>query len=130
MVRNIVAVVAGYVAMGLLVVGTDQVFAVVIPGFKYMPMPPTYYFIVSLITDSLYGALGGYLCSRIAQPPYRSAAIGLIIFGELMGVATTIVFWKIVPHWFSFALLILYPPAVWIGSRLRSHSAQVKAAAP
>jgi hypothetical protein len=129
MVRNIVAVVAGYVAMGLLVVATDQVFAAVIPGFKSMPMPPAYYFVISLITDSVYAAVGGYLCSRIAQPPHRNATLGLIIFGELMGVATTIVFWKFIPHWFSFALLILYPPAVWIGSRLRGHPTQANAAA-
>ena len=129
MSRSIVAVVGAYVAIGLLVVLTDQLAALMIPGFKSMSMPPLYYFVLSVITDTLYTVLGGYLCSLIARERSRTATIGLIIFGEILGVVSTVLFWQNVPHWFSFALLIVYPPAVWLGYRLRSRATQSVAAA-
>jgi hypothetical protein len=118
MLRTIGAVLAGYVAIGVLIFGTDQLFAALIPGFSSMAMPPDYYFAASVATDTAYSIGGGYLCARIAQAGIRSATIGLMVFGELMGLASTVYLWKTVPHWYSFALLLLYPPAVWIGSRL------------
>jgi hypothetical protein len=42
--------------------------------------------------------------------------------------AATVFFWTTVLHWFGFCLLILYPPAVWLGSRLRTRSVQVNTA--
>ena len=45
---------AGYVAIGVLVVLTDLVFAAVIPGFPAMAQPPLYYFVIVAFTDTLY----------------------------------------------------------------------------
>ena len=128
MLRSIVAVVGSYVAIGLLVVLTDQLAAALIPGFKSTATLPIYYFVLSVVTDTVYSVLGGYLCSLIARERSQNATLGLIIFGEILGVASTVLFWRSVPHWFSFALLIVYPPAVWVGSRLRSRSTQPVAA--
>jgi hypothetical protein len=124
--RIIAAVLAGYVAIGVLVVITDQFFAAFIPGFKAMPLPPLYYFVVSLGTDTLYSVFGGYLCSLIARARSQTAGLGLIVFGEVIGLASQIVLWKTVPHWFAIALLLLYPPAVWLGSRLRQQVSSEK----
>ena len=121
MSRSIVAVIASYAAIGVLVVLTDQVAAALIPGVKSMS-PPLYYFVLSLITDTVYSGFGGYLCALIARERAQKATLGLIIFGEILGVASTVLFWQSIPHWFSFALLIVYPPAVWLGSRLRSRT--------
>jgi hypothetical protein len=120
--RIIAAVALGYIAIGALVVATDQLFAAVIPGFKSMAMPPLYYFVISLGTDFLYSIVGGYLCSVIARARDKTATLALIVFGELIGVVSQIALWKTVPHWFGFGLLILYPPAIWIGYLLRSRS--------
>jgi hypothetical protein len=57
--RVIGSAIAGYVAIGILVVCTDQIFALLVPGFKSLPMPPTYYFAVSLLTDTIYSIIGG-----------------------------------------------------------------------
>jgi hypothetical protein len=116
--RVIGAAIAGYVAIGILVVCTDQVYALLVPGFKSLPMPPTYYFALSLLTDFIYSILGGYLCAWIAGALARKATLGLIVGGEILGVVSVIVFWNSVPHWFGFGLLILYPPAVWLGSKV------------
>jgi hypothetical protein len=120
MLRTIIAVLVGYMFIGALIFGTDQLFAASIPGFSSMPMPPDYYFGWSVVTDTIYSVVGGLVCAWIARSAARKATIGLMIFGELAGLASTVYLWKMVPHWYSFALLILYPPAVWWGSVLFS----------
>lgn len=83
--RVIGAAIAGYVAIGILVVCTDQVYALLVPGFKSLPMPPTYYFALSLLTDFIYSILGGYLCAWIAGALARKATLGLIVGGRNLG---------------------------------------------
>jgi hypothetical protein len=124
MVRIAAAVLAGYVAVGVLVVLTDQIFAAAIPGFRAMTTPPLYYFVIVTFTDALYSVAGGYLCAAIARGSLRAATLGLMIFGEIIGIVSTVLGWQIQPHWFALALLVLFPIAVWFGSRLRSGSAE------
>ena len=56
MVRIAAAVLAGFVAIGILVVLTDQIFAAAVPGFQAMtPAPPCRRFcVIVLWTDRLY----------------------------------------------------------------------------
>jgi hypothetical protein len=123
MVRIIGAALAGYIAVGVLVVLTDLIFAAAIPGFRALATPPLYYFVIVAITDTLYSMAGGYLCAAIARDSARTATLGLMVFGEIVGVASTILGWHTQPHWFAIALLVLFPLAVWTGSRLRARSA-------
>jgi hypothetical protein len=124
MLRTIGSVLAGYIAVGVLVVLTDLIFAAVIPGFRSMATPPLYYFVIVTFTDTLYTIAGGYLCAATARASARTATLGLMIFGEIAGVVSTVLGWHIQPHWFAFALLVLFPFAVWIGYRLRSRGAE------
>ena len=125
MLRTIGSVLAGYIAIGVLVVLTDQIFAAVIPGSRTMATPPLYYFLIVTFTDTLYTIAGGYLCAVCAGAAARTATLGLMAFGEIAGVVSTVLGWHIQPHWFAFALLVLFPLAVWIGYRLRSRGAQL-----
>ena len=120
MVRIAAAVLAGYIAVGVLVVLTDLIFAAAIPGFRTMPTEPLYYFVIVTFTDALYSVVGGYLCAVIARDAVHKATLGLMIFGEIIGVVSVVLGWNIQPHWFALALLVLFPVAVWCGSRLRS----------
>jgi hypothetical protein len=124
MVRIAAAVLAGFVGIGILVVLTDQIFAAAVPGSQAITPAPLYYFVTVLCTNTLYSVVGGYLCAVIARAAVRKATVALMIFGEIMGVVATVLAWRIEPHWYAFALLVLYPVAVWIGSRLRSSGAQ------
>ena len=92
--RIVAAVLAGYAVIGVLVVATDRAFAAFVPGFSSTNMPPGYYFWVSLATDSLYTLLGGYLCALVAGQRARNASLGLIAFGELMGLASLVAEWN------------------------------------
>ena len=112
------AVLAGYVFIGVLVVITDQIFNMVIPGFKLMTMPPIYYFAISLFTDFVYSIAGGYLCAWIARERAWRATITLMIVGDLIGLAAQIKLWAAVPHWYAVALLVLFPIGVWFGWKL------------
>jgi hypothetical protein len=124
MVRIIGAVLAGWVAVGVLVVLTDLVFGAAIPGFQTMATPPLYYFVIVTFTDTLYSIAGGYLCAACARASARAATLGLMIFGEIAGIVSTSLRWHAQPHWFAVALLALFPLAVWIGYRLRSRGAE------
>jgi hypothetical protein len=124
MVRIIGAVLAGYVAVGVLVVLTDQFFALAVPGFRAAATPPLYYYVIVTFTTTLYSIAGGYLCAAIARAAARTATLGLMIFGEIMGVVATVLSWHAQPHWYAFGLLVLFPLAVWMGSRLRSRGAE------
>jgi hypothetical protein len=122
MLRKILAALLGYAFIGVLIAGTDRLYAQMIPGFGSMSVPPTFYFVISMFTDTIYTLIGGWLCALISRGD-RHATLGLIVLGELMGLASTVYLWKTVPHYYSFFLLIVYPPAVWIGTKLRKSTA-------
>jgi hypothetical protein len=118
MLRKILAVLLSYAFIGVLIAGTDQLYARMVPGFGSAKMPPTWYFVVSMLTDTIYSLLGGWICALISRGD-RHATVGLIVLGEVAGVASTVYLWKTVPHYYSFFLLIVYPPAVWLGTKLK-----------
>ena len=116
--RTVIAVVAGFLGIGLLIRITDMLFARLVAGWNPKD-PPLYYFAVSLGTDFLYSIVGGYLCALIAEEHRRKATLWLIVLGEVLGVAVQVALWGVVPHWYGIGLLILYPLGIWIGSSLR-----------
>jgi hypothetical protein len=126
MLRTIAAVLAGYVSIGVLVVATDAIAAMLDPSLSSKLAPPDNYLALTLITTSLYTLLGGYLCAVIAKAKHKQAALGLIGFGELMGLASVVMYWGRQPKWYGFSLLIVYPPLVWLGSRIRTRSEKVQ----
>jgi hypothetical protein len=119
MARMILGILSGYVLIGLLVTFTDRIFAMSVPGFSAMPHPPRYYFFMSLGTDFVFSVVGGYVCSWIARERAYEGTLCLIALGETIGVASQFLLWHSVPHWFGIGVLLLYPLAVWIGSKLR-----------
>ncbi len=126
MLRKILAALLGYAFIGVLIAGTDQLYARTIPGFASMKTPPTWYFVISMLTDTIDTLLGGWICALISRGD-RHATLGLIVLGELMGIASTVYLWNTVPHYYSFFLLVVYPPAAWLGTKLRKPAATTPA---
>ena len=120
MLRRIGAVLAGYAAIAALVMLTDFVVAAIRPG-EYISgqVPPAYYFVVSSFTAPLYALAGGYLCASIGRLKPWWNVTALVVFGEVMGVAATVMFWARQPWWYGLYLLAIYPPAVWLGGYVR-----------
>jgi len=115
MLRVILAALLGYAFIGLLIFGTDLVYGQLIPGMHPNAYPPIYYQL-AMLTDTLYTFAGGWLCGRISRYDSR-ATWGLIILGQVMGVAATVILWNTAPHYYSFYLLVMYPFAVWFAAK-------------
>lgn len=116
MLRTVLAAIAGYALIGVLVVFTDQLFSLASQASAPTAAPPDSYFRITLATDAFYSILGGFLCASIARASTRQATLCMIAGGEIIGLTATIALWKSQPHWFAISLLILYPLAVWVGS--------------
>lgn len=116
--RTLIAVLGGFLGIGVLVRFTDMLFARLVPGWNPIE-PPVFYFAVSLGTDFIYSIVGGYLCALIAEEHAPAATLWLIGLGEVIGIVVQALLWKKVPHWYGIGLLIVYPIGVWLGSKLR-----------
>jgi hypothetical protein len=118
--RITLAIVVGYVADAILIVATEYLFSRLVPGVE--AAPPLYYLVIDLITQCVYTVIGGYLCCIVAQPSRRAAMAGLMALGVLVGTASVVTSWKTEPHWYGIALLVVYPPCVWMGWKLRARA--------
>jgi hypothetical protein len=113
MLRVILGALLGYAFIGLLIFATDQFYA---KQFD-LHTPPAAYYQLAMLTDTIFTFAGGWLCGLISRGDSR-ALWGLILMGELMGVASTAYLWHTAPHYYSFYLLVMYPPAVWFGAKI------------
>ena len=100
MLRTVLAAIAGYALIGVLVVFTDQLLSS-IQSFNAAAAPGDTIFKIRLATDGFYSMLGGFLCATIAKAAVKKATLYLMIGGELIGLAATIALWKSQPHWFA-----------------------------
>jgi len=115
MLRIVLGALAGYAFIGVLIFGADQVYAQLIPAI-HSGTPPASYYQLAMLTDTVFTFAGGWLCGLIAKRDLQ-ATWGLIIIGELMGIASTVYLWHTAPHYYSFYLLVMYPIAVWYGAK-------------
>jgi hypothetical protein len=119
MVRIAGAVLAGYIAMGVLATLTGRILVVVIPSFRTMTTVPMSYYVASTVTNTLYSIIGGYICAAVASASAGRATLVLMILGGVASVVAAVWFWVYLPLWFTFAMVGVLPLGVWIGSRLR-----------
>jgi hypothetical protein len=118
MLRVVLGGLLGYALIGLLIAAGDGI----------LPRGSHYYQIV-LITDTLFTVAGGWLCGIISRGDTR-AAWGLIMMGEIMGLVSAVYLWHTAPHYYSFYLLLMYPPAVWLGATRLARPAPAAGAPP
>lgn len=111
------AALGAYILIGIAVLITDWIFSVFIPGLSSGVNVPTYYFAVSLLTDTVYSFFAGAYCAMVAKQHRATAIILLLAFGEALGIGAQVMQRGKVPLWFAAGLLILYPPAVWFGAK-------------
>jgi hypothetical protein len=120
--RSIAAILAGFLAVFVLSLGTDQVLHVldVYPPWG-QPMFDPALNALALAYRILYTILGGYIAARLApHHPMRHAvilgAIGFIIAAA--GAIFTITKFDLGPDWYPIALAVTALPCSWLGGAL------------
>jgi hypothetical protein len=126
LLRSIVAIIVGFLAVVVLSLGTDQVlhvFKVYPPWGDAMPQPELN--ALALSYRIVFTIFGSYLAARIApRNPMRHAMIlGFIglFFGTLGAVATIPM--NLGPAWYPIAIAATALPCAWIGGALYSRRA-------
>jgi hypothetical protein len=120
--RSIGAVFAGFVAIVVLSLGTDQVFHVlkVYPPWTE-PMFDPRLNLLALSYRIVYGILGGYITAKLApRNPMRHAlilgSIGLVI--STAGAIAAIPM-NLGPSWYPILLALTALPCAWLGGVLQ-----------
>lgn len=115
--RSTGAVLAGFVAVFVLSLATDQLFHVldVYPPWG-QPMTDTGLLLLALSYRIIYNIFGGYLVARLApRNPMRHALI-MGGIGFVLSIAGGIAMWDMGAHWYPIALAISAIPCSWAGA--------------
>lgn len=117
--RSAGAILAGFIAVFVLSLGTDQVFHAldIYPPWG-QPMFDTSLLLLALTYRIVYGIAGGYITARLAPyAPMRHALVGGGI-GFVFSLAGGIAMWDMGAHWYPIALALSSVPCAWAGARL------------
>ena len=129
MVRSVLAVLLGWAAVGVLVVATDGVLNRMYPDqYVHGRMPPDHLVAISLATSTVWSVLGGYITAWVASRKRWRHIVGLVIWGELMGVVSAFATWGQIQSWYQIGLILLWVPAVVLGGWLRAGKPDFKSA--
>jgi hypothetical protein len=121
LLRSTAAVLAGFVAVAVLSLGTDQVLHVlgVYPPWG-QPMFEPGLNLLALSYRIVYTVLGGYVTARLApHSPMRHVWV-LAGIGSLIGLAAAVATIPIHlgPAWYPIALALTALPCTWLGGAL------------
>jgi hypothetical protein len=122
-IRSILAVIAGFIAVIILSIGTDLL--LVKTGiFPPQNEPDSYEWwmlLTALIYRSIYSIAGGLITALIApgKPLVHSMILGVI--GILSATAGIVLNWNKISNptiWYPVLLILLTLPCVWLGGKL------------
>jgi hypothetical protein len=119
MLRSVAAVLAGFVAVVVLSIGTDQVLHAldVYPPLGE-PMHDPGLNLLALSYRIVYGVVGGYIAARLAPRNPMTHALALGVIGTVLSTAGAIAMWGMGPNWFPVALVLTALPCAWLGGVL------------
>ncbi len=120
--RSIWAVFAGFLAVFILSLGTDEILHLT---RVYPPWGQTMndgLFGLATFYRTVYGILGSYITARLApRRPMKHAFIGAAI-GMVLATAGAAATWNhqppLGPHWYSVVLIVEALPTAWLGAWL------------
>jgi hypothetical protein len=118
--RSIGAVVAGFVMVVVLSLGTDMllVMAGIFPPFDQPSLMTNRLLVLATIYRTIYSVAGSYLTARLA--PERPMAHALILgtVGLVVSILGAVVMGEHGPAWYPWALVVLALPGAWFGGLL------------
>jgi hypothetical protein len=117
--RSIWAIVAGFLVVVVLSIGTD----LVLHATKVYTGPQLNDNQSALATAyrTLFAIVGSYLTARLApHKPMKHALIGAAV-GTVIATGGAVATWNkdLGPHWYPVALVLTAFPTAWIGAKIR-----------
>jgi hypothetical protein len=119
--RSVGALVAGFLAVVILSLGTDTVLHAlkIFPPLGQTMSDPL--FLLATIYRVVYAIIGSYLTARLApdRPMGHAMAGGCVGLVSIVGATVT---WKrteLGPHWYPRALVVTALPCAWVGGKIR-----------
>lgn len=126
MIRSILAVVAGFVAIGALAFGTGALVAPIFPAGSFDAAGNPLTTGLQLLTlgyVAVYATFGCWLVGRLAPFAPMKHALALGVLGLVFNVVSAMPFWKTMPAWYFAAGIGTTMLWAWLGGRLAERSA-------
>jgi hypothetical protein len=121
--RSILSVVAGFIAVVVLSLGTDILLHYVAGFPKLGQIYSDPQFLWATIYRTVYGVVGSYITAALApRRPMKHALIGGcigLVFAGLGVVASIVAGPKMGPLWYPVALFVGVLPTAWLGGQIR-----------
>jgi hypothetical protein len=122
MIRSIGAVLAGFVVVVILSLGTDLALraAGILPPFDQRL--PDALVLLATAYRTIYSIAGSYIAARLAPSRPMGHALALGVLGLIASTAGAIATWNggpaYQPKWYPLALIALALPGAWVGGKL------------
>jgi len=121
--RSIGALLAGFLAVVILSIGTDGVLHAM-GTFPALGQPMSdALFLLATAYRIVYGVAGSYITARLAPDrPMQHALVGGAV-GLVLSIVGAVATWNRVPslgpHWYPLVLVATALPCAWLGGKLR-----------
>lgn len=120
-VRSVLAVLAGIVAVVVLSEGID--FVVVKLGLlSFSGADLSVPFAIATLYRSVAAVVGGYVTARFAPSAPMTHAIILGIIGTALALLGCIMMWSVGNHWYPIALVVTALPCSWLGGKIAARA--------
>ena len=116
--KNIGAVVAGFIVVVILSIVTDLVLEKTNLMKKPFDLNPLWLIVFVIFYRCLFGVIGSYITARLAPAkPMRLAMIGGMI-GFIISIVGVIVMWDTPPRWYGISIVLTALPCAWLGAKI------------
>jgi hypothetical protein len=126
MARSILAIVVGFIFIGVLAFGTEAALHAAMPG-EYGPGGRLDSFPLLLFTQLyvfVYAVAGCYLAAWMAGRKPMQHALILGVLGLVFNVIGSVSMWDTAPAWYHIVAILLVMPAAWLGGKIRERQLQ------
>jgi len=123
MMRSIWSVVAGFLFIMVLSLGTDAIMYAMWPKVFNANGGTSNVVILCLtiVYVGVFAIVGSYITARLAPSQPMKHALILGVTGLAFTVAATTRMWNVHPAWYNILNLLLVMPYAWFGGRLREN---------
>ncbi len=119
--RSVAAVLAGFVVVVVLSLGTDAVLHATGIFPREGAAMSNALFLLATVYRTVFGIGGSYITAWLApNKPMQHALVGGVI-GLALSVLGAVTTWNqnLGPHWYPLALVVTALPGAWLGGQLR-----------